>query len=450
MNYTYDDKGNVLSLSDRINGQARGLTTYTYDNIDRLTKITQSGNGVSDKRVDFNYSSEVRLSSINRYADLNGTQLVTSTNYQYDPSKHLEELKHSNANSDIAFYNFKYDGGDRITKITDIDGTNDYTYDKNSRLTGANHTTATNPDEFYSYDANGNRITSNIHGNSYLTGTNNRLLSDGKYNYEYDAEGNLIAKTEIATGKIRQFEWDYRNRLISVIDKDATGIETLQVNYTYDAMNQRIASSVDADGVGSATAKVAHFIYDRNNVLLEFEDESGSSTLSKRYLHGLETDQILAQEDSNNQVLWLLGDHIGTVRDLVNNSGEVVNHLTYDSFGNLVQQTNPTANTRYQFTGREFDEATGLYYYRARYYDSKIGRFISEDPIGFGGGDTNLYGYVGNSPIQFTDPLGKGRVEGLLLDGYNRRITYKPRAGSYEIVSQSVDELLTHIPHPYL
>jgi RHS repeat-associated protein len=121
-----------------------------------------------------------------------------------------------------------------------------------------------------------------------------------------------------------------------------------------------------------------------------------------------------------------LGDRVGTIHDLANNSGQVVNHLTYDSFGNVVAQTNPATTTRYGFTGRELDLETGLYYYRARYYDGKTGRFLSEDPIGFESGDPNLYAYVGNSPVKLTDPSGHEPYYGQLLAGtdYNRRIKY--------------------------
>jgi len=82
--------------------------------------------------------------------------------------------------------------------------------------------------------------------------------------------------------------------------------------------------------------------------------------------------------------------------------------MTYDSFGNVIFEKDPTVETRYQFTGREFDEETGLYYYRARFYDSQAGRFIGEDPIGLEGG-LNLYAYVGNSPIEYIDPFGEVR-----------------------------------------
>jgi RHS repeat-associated protein len=104
--------------------------------------------------------------------------------------------------------------------------------------------------------------------------------------------------------------------------------------------------------------------------------------------------------------LWALADNQGTVRDVVDSTGTVVNHVTYDSFGGITSQSNPTASMRFGYTGREFDEETGQYYYRARYYDAAVGEFISEDPIGFNGGDANLYRYVGNSPINRIDPSG--------------------------------------------
>jgi RHS repeat-associated protein len=93
-------------------------------------------------------------------------------------------------------------------------------------------------------------------------------------------------------------------------------------------------------------------------------------------------------------------------RQIVDGSGILLNQISYDSFGNITNQTNASVTFRFGYTGREFDSETGQYYYRARYYDPKVGRFTSEDGLGFGAGDTNLSRYVFNSPTNFTDPSG--------------------------------------------
>jgi RHS repeat-associated protein len=94
----------------------------------------------------------------------------------------------------------------------------------------------------------------------------------------------------------------------------------------------------------------------------------------------------------------------------VDSSGGLLNHIVYDSYGQVVSQSNPSVDVRYGYTGRDLDPESGLNYYRARYYDAATGRFISEDPIGFGGDDANLYRYVLNSPIKLTDPFGLDSV----------------------------------------
>ncbi len=129
----------------------------------------------------------------------------------------MKNLTHKHGVNTIASYGFTYDDANRITQSSGTDGIQDYTYDDTNQLTGANHTTQAN--EAYSYDANGNRTNS-----GYGTGTDNRLLTDGVYNYSYDDdEGNRTKRTEIATGKVTEYNWDYRNRLTSVVFKDAGG-----------------------------------------------------------------------------------------------------------------------------------------------------------------------------------------------------------------------------------
>jgi RHS repeat-associated protein len=90
----------------------------------------------------------------------------------------------------------------------------------------------------------------------------------------------------------------------------------------------------------------------------------------------------------------------------VDGSGDLLNHIDYDSFGQIIAQSNAGAGDRFTYTGREFDFEINLYYYRARFYDPVLGRFINQDPLGFDAGDPNLYRYVFNSPLTTTDPSG--------------------------------------------
>jgi RHS repeat-associated protein len=175
--------------------------------------------------------------------------------------------------------------------------------------------------------------------------------------------------------------------------KDAAGVVSKTIEYTYDGNNQRIGKRID----GVTTER---YVIDRNQIALVFD---GNGNQTHRYLYGTQIDQILADETST-RTLWALGDNQGTVRDLIDDGGNLVEHLTYDSFGKLSNAS--TTGFRYGYTGREQDSETGLDYYRARYYDAGVGRFIREDPIGFAAGDTNIYRYVGNSPTNGTDPSG--------------------------------------------
>jgi RHS repeat-associated protein len=413
LSYVYDGAGNLLEVDDAINGAAAGVTAYLYDSANRMTQITQSGSGVSGKRVNFAYNEVNQFASVDRYADVAGAAPVAGTAYSYDGLNRLTDKTHRNAaNTILDRFQIEYDAASRITKITDVDGPTNYSYDTRDQLTGADHAAPGNPDETYQYDANGNRVSSSLHGTGYVTGPANRLQSDGTFSYVYDGKGSLIRRTEVATGKVREFDWDQRGRLVEVDDRAGVGQPATQViKYTYDALNRRIRTSVDADGTGSGLPKDRLFIYDRDGVMLEFVDTDGAAgpsmaALDQRYLHGPVVDQVLARQDAGGNVFWLLTDHVGSVKDVVNNSGTVVNHIAYDTYGNVVAQTNPALSSRYLFTGRELDSETGLYYYRARYYNAALGRFLSEDPIGMESGDVNFYRYLANNPVDSTDPTG--------------------------------------------
>jgi RHS repeat-associated protein len=165
------------------------------------------------------------------------------------------------------------------------------------------------------------------------------------------------------------------------------------IEYLYDAQDKRVGKQLD--GVIQE-----RYIYDGDDIALVV---NAMGTLIERYLYGDSTDSVLAVE-RDGTISWSLGDRQGSVVDLVDEGGTVLNHFVYDSFGSRTQASG--VEFRYGYTGRELDAETGLYYYRARYYDPTVGRFISEDPMGFGAGDTNLYRYVGNNATNYTDPTG--------------------------------------------
>ena len=264
----------------------------------------------------------------------------------------------------MSFFNYAYDPGSRITRIVSTDGTADYNYDDHDELTDVAYTNPALPDELYRYDENGHRTESSRNGRGYETDPNtaNRLKSDGTYTYKYDDEGNTTRRVRTdgqadANGStVREFTWDYRNRLTRVTDSTAGGIVVQEVTFTYDSMNRRISKTVG----GTSTL----FVYDREDVLLDF----AGTALDTRYFHGPGIDQVLAQEKASTGTQWLLADHLGSTRAVVGNGG-AVQLVNYDAYGNPVG----ALPSRYGFTGREYDAETGLYYYRARYYDAAIG-----------------------------------------------------------------------------
>jgi RHS repeat-associated protein len=201
-------------------------------------------------------------------------------------------------------------------------------------------------------------------------------------NMAFDSNGNMTVKSE--GSKRRMFFWDYENRLTEVRDRKS------RVKYIYDALGRRVQRYLVG---GKENTK---YTYDGLDVVLD--DNSGVLT---KYQNGPGIDNKL-KVTAGGVSQYFLQDHLGSTIALTNSSGSVTSSANYDAFGNSI--TNNLA-TRYQYTGREYDDFTGLDYYRARWYAPNIGRFISEDPVGFVGG-INFYGYVKNDPFFYKDPLG--------------------------------------------
>ena len=142
------------------------------------------------------------------------------------------------------------------------------------------------------------------------------------------------------------------------------------------------------------------YLYEGANVLEEIDN---SGNVLARYSQGKSLDEALAQLRVG-ATSYYQADGLGSITSLSNSAGALAQTYTYDSFGKLTAFTGTLTNP-FQFTGRESDSETGEYYYRARYFDQNVGRFISEDPIRFKGGD-NFYRYSENSPTNLTDPRG--------------------------------------------
>jgi YD repeat-containing protein len=313
MSYGYDPVGNSISRTEAIDGTLNRTITSSFDDLNRLGSLQQSG-GV-EKRVDYTYNAIGQPVMQKRYADLAALQPVGETTMSYDPLHRLRNLNHSRGNGRIAFYDYVYDADSRITGITSNDGTASYAYDDTDQLTGVRYSDSDPSlvDETYSYDPNGNRTNS-----GYVTGSGNLLLSDGRNDYLYDALGRRVKSTDSSSGMSTDYTWDFRNRLTGTVTKDSDAVVMHAADYVYDVDNLRIASTVDPDGADLASATVERYIYGQNqNIALQFDD---SAVLTNRYLHGNSIDAILADE-SNGSTLWTFTDHQNSVRDLGDDSG---------------------------------------------------------------------------------------------------------------------------------
>jgi RHS repeat-associated protein len=153
----------------------------------------------------------------------------------------------------------------------------------------------------------------------------------------------------------------------------------------------------------SINGAITKYVYDNEDILFEYNN---AGVLEARYTHGPGVDEPLSMERAG-QFYYYHADGLGSVAAITDASGDkMLEFPDYKSFGLSATAMHSELVQPYAFTGRELDQETGLYYYRARYYDANTGRFISKDPIGFSAGDANLYRYVGNNPVNWVDPEG--------------------------------------------
>ena len=360
--YTYDAASHRTALSAADGSTAR----YVYDSVNRLTTLSNSWAG----QFSFSYDTLGRRTQTARPNGVN-------TTYNYDALSRLIGVLHGGG-ADGANYGYDY-AGNRTSKQNLLTGaTENYTYDAIYELTkvveGASTTAS------YSYDPVGNRLSSLL--GQYSSNSSNELTAAAGNTYSYDNNGNMLSKTSGAN--VTNYAWDFENRLASVTLPGNGGV----VSFQYDPLGRRIQKS--------SPSGATNYVYDGANIIAEL---NASGAVAASYAQGLGVDEHWAMQRGGT-IAYYQADALGSITSL--STGDT---YTYDSFGNITSNTGNIVNP-YRFTGRELDSETGLYYYRARYHDPSIGRFISEDPISFRGSGTNFYGYVRNNPLSWVDPYG--------------------------------------------
>ena len=380
--YSYDLLGNRNRMILQPGAADQRVTSYAYDGAGRLTGIT-SGAGT----FTYDYDTLGRRKSLS-YPN----QIIA--NYSYDSAGRLTNLSHGS----VASFAYAHDKVGNRTSKTFTETEQYFYYDTIYRLL----TVASTKPEIFSFDPVGNRLTGpGAKDTAYLYNSVNQMTQGRKLRYGYDNNGNQTSRSvPAASDKSWTQTWDFENRLVKV--EKVKGAEKKIVSFTYDPRGRRIGKHVAMVINGVTKALIYGYVYDNDNIILERLID-GSTTTNAFFTHGAGVDEHLTNE-RDGEFSYYHADGLGSVVTLTDKNKRVMQSYEYDSFGRAKPFSTSFINS-FIYTGREWDKETGLYYYRARYYDPMEGRFISKDPIGFDGG-INVYAYTFNNPIRFTDPFG--------------------------------------------
>jgi RHS repeat-associated protein len=475
--YGYDGNGNLTSVTDRRNQ----VTTIGYDNSNRPARITFHDGTVQERTYDAagrlteiregDSAQRVEYDILDRMTRVITETVagVTSVAHEYDALDRRTKRTVAYPGGVLEETLYSFDKASRLTSITQngVNGTQitSYVWDTASRLTlktlpngirqqhvydDANRLlsiTYLRTDDTvieqvsYNYDANGQRTvktsgTQNLQETTLAASYDaaNRMTSitlypdtasAKTYALTYDDHGNLVQKQNTAVpSEVSLYTWDARNRLTGIAMSEAG--QTSTAAFKYDAAGRRVERMISMGGVFQRT----QYVYDGIQVIGELADGRLAATM----LTGLNVDEVIARTvnvtaaSAENPLATksYLADALNSVlaMTLPNQNPEVFySYSPYGETTHLGVELDNRANSN-QYTARENDGVVGataggaLYYYRARYYDPVLKRFIGEDPIGLHGG-MNVYAYVGGDPIQYSDPMG-------LANGGGNQGGYRP------------------------